>query len=99
MTGYRMDTERDVSLNIQKKTAEVLIIKRDMQTINQETDLDNFSILYLQKKLVHALKNVTRRHNEEIKRNQVLWHYLKGLKIKIVRNKRKKCKIGLLDQD
>ena len=43
------------------KPADVLIIKRDIQTINQESDLDNFPILDLQKRLVKVLKNFMRR--------------------------------------
>ena len=90
MTGCKKD--------IQKKPAEVLIIKRDIQITNQESDLDNFPILDLQKRLVKALKNFVRREKGKMKRDQVLGHYLKGLKIKIVRSKRKEYKFGLFDQ-
>ena len=96
MIGHKNNMEKDVTLDIQKKPADVLIIKRDLQTINQESDLDNFAILDLQKRLVKALKNFVRRDKENIKRNKVQGHYLKGLKIKIVKSKRKYLKLVYL---
>ena len=98
MTGYKNDIEKEVALDIQKKLADVLIIKRDIQITNQESDLDNFPILDLQKRLVKALKNLVRRDKQKMKRNKVLGHYLKGLNIKIVKSKRKEYKVGLFDQ-
>ena len=44
MTGYKNDLEKDVTLDIQKKPADVLLIKKDIQITNQESDLDNFPI-------------------------------------------------------
>ena len=69
MTGYKNDMEKDVTLDIQKKLADVLIIKRDIQITNQESDLDHFPILDLQKRLVKVLKNFVRRDKEKMKRN------------------------------
>ena len=52
----------------------------------------------LQSSRVKVLKDFVRRDKEKMKRNQVLGHYLKGLKIEIVKRKRKEYKVGLFDQ-
>ena len=54
MTGYKNDMEKDITLDIRKNLADVLIIKKDIQIAYQESDLDNFSILDLQKRLVKS---------------------------------------------
>lgn len=50
MTGYKTDVEKNHTLDIQKKLANIFIIK----IMNQETGLDNFIILDLQKSLIKA---------------------------------------------
>lgn len=44
------------------------------------------------------LNNFMRRNKEKMKRNQIIGYYLKALKVKIVRSKKIKCKVGLFDQ-
>ena len=58
MTGYENDMEKDVTLDIQRKLVDVLKIKREIQIVHQESVLNNFFILDLQKRLVKALKNL-----------------------------------------
>lgn len=82
---------------MQKQRADVSIIKRNLQILDQESDLNNFPILDLQKRHVKALKNFVRK-DKKMKRNKVLGHCLKDLKIKIVQSKRKDNKIDLFDQ-
>lgn len=41
MTGYENNMEKDVTMDTQQEVADVLIIKMDIQTINQESELDN----------------------------------------------------------
>lgn len=50
MTPYKNDMEKDVTLDLQMKVADVVIIKRDIQITNQKSDLNNFLILDLQKR-------------------------------------------------
>lgn len=58
MTGYENDMEKDVTLAIQQELADVLIIKRDIQTINQKSELDNLLYGIYKKMLVKLLKNL-----------------------------------------
>lgn len=58
-------------------------VKKKMQIINRESVLNNFVILNLQKSLVKILKNLVRGNKKEIKRKQILQHYLNGIRIKI----------------
>lgn len=41
---YKNEVEKDATLEIQKKLVDILKIKRDTQTANQESDLDSFPI-------------------------------------------------------
>lgn len=47
------DWERDALLDIQKKLAEVLKIKEEIQMLNQESDLENIFLLDLVKGLIN----------------------------------------------
>lgn len=47
MTGHKNDMEKHVSLAIQKKPNDTSKIKREIQIINQESELDDFFILDL----------------------------------------------------
>lgn len=58
--------EKGVTLDIQNKPDTVLIIKSQIQTINQESDVNIFLILDLQKKHVKVLKNFRRRLKEKM---------------------------------
>lgn len=53
-----------VTLDIIKKLPDILIIKRDMQTITQDNNPDIFYILGLQKRIIKALKNLMRMHKK-----------------------------------
>lgn len=56
--------------------------------LNQESDLKRFLKLW---------KNLMRKNKEEMEGNHVPEHYLNGLKINIVRSKKKKYNVALLD--
>lgn len=55
IVGYKNDKEKDVTLDVQMKPSDVLIIKRGIKITNQKSNLDNFPILDLQKGLVNIL--------------------------------------------
>lgn len=63
-----MTWKTNVKLNIHMKPVDVLIIK-DIEIINQNSDLDNFCILDLQKSLVKILKNFVRRDKKNEKKS------------------------------
>lgn len=65
--------EKDKILNFQIKLTDVLITKKDIQIIDQRSVLDNISILDI-------IRNFVKGDKEKMKRNQLLRHYLKGLK-------------------
>lgn len=43
MTDYNNDIEKAVTMELQKKLIDILIIKKHVQTINQQKDLGDFS--------------------------------------------------------
>lgn len=51
MSVCKNDMEKDAPLDIQMKPDEVLITEKDVQVSNQKSELDNFLILDLLKKL------------------------------------------------
>lgn len=66
--------------------AGILKIKSDIEIINQENDMDKFPTLDLQ----NRHQNFEEPHKKEqrnMKRNQVPRHYLKELKITIVKER------------
>lgn len=66
------------------KPGDVLIIIRYIQITNQKDDLDILLVLDLHMRSLKVLKSHLRRDKKEMKRNQVLGHYLKELKTKLV---------------
>lgn len=58
------------------KLIDVLISKRDIQKIDQESDLVECFVLDFQKALVNV-SNFVRRDKDKMERNQILGHYLK----------------------
>lgn len=58
------------------KLIDVLISKKDIQKIDQESDLIECFVLDLKKALVNV-SNFVRRDKDKMERNQILGHYLK----------------------
>lgn len=58
--------KNNVTLDLQMKLADVLINKRDIEIINQKSDLDNFLILDLQKRCVEPMKVFLKKDKEII---------------------------------
>lgn len=78
--------------------SDFLITKKDIQLVDKKGVLD-LSILDLQKGFVNVVCDFLWRDKEKMTRNQMVGHYMKGLKIRIVESKRKECKVGLFDQN
>lgn len=79
--------EKDGTMDLQTKLYDVLIIKGDIQIINQKNDLESFFILDVQKRYVKLVKEFLREDRQKMIRNQLVGHYLKELKIKLSKSK------------
>lgn len=66
--------------------------------LTQESDLDKFLTLVLQKRRAIFMKEFLRKVKERQKRNQFLGYSLKELNIMIFERKMQVCKVGLFSQ-
>lgn len=82
MTTYKKDIGKDATLSIQMNLADVLKIKRDIQTTNNESDLDNFPIFDLRKRFVQVSKNFVKINKGKMrrrkKRSRILFEGIKN---------------------
>lgn len=84
MTSDKNDVEKDGVLDIQMKSVYILTLEKDIQVLNQKSNLGNL-LNWTYKRNLLVLKNFLRWGKGMIKRNQVQGPYFKVLKAKFVK--------------